>query len=79
MESAESRTNRQAPDRGPASPRWWAEKLALTTFLGLGAYYLVAEHRAHVFGILPYAVLLLCPLMHLFMHRGHRHGGGDHQ
>ena len=34
----------------------------------------VREHTAHFFGILPYALLLLCPLLHLFMHQGH----GDH-
>lgn len=79
MESAEGPTDRSATSRGLGDLRWWTEKLALATFLGLGAYYLVAEHRAHVFGILPYAVLLLCPLMHLFMHHGHRHGAGDHQ
>jgi hypothetical protein len=28
-----------------------------------------------VFGILPYLLLLACPLMH-FMHHGHGHGGG---
>lgn len=28
--------------------------------------------------LLAYGVLLLCPLMHLFMHRGHQHGGHRH-
>jgi hypothetical protein len=32
-------------------------------------------HRGHVLGILPYLILFACPLVHLFMHRGHRHGG----
>ena len=32
--------------------------------------------RAHFFGALPF-LLLVCPLMHVFMHHGHgRHGGG---
>ena len=39
-------------------------------------FFLFAEHRAHLFGFLPYTLLLLCPLMHLFMHGGH--GGHDH-
>lgn len=39
------------------------------------AYYLLTEHRAHVFQFLPYLIILACPLMHLFMHRGH---GGHH-
>jgi hypothetical protein len=42
-------------------------------------FFLVAEHRAHVLEFLPFAILLLCPLMHLFMHRGHgRHGKQNH-
>ena len=35
--------------------------------------YLVIEHRPHLFGWLPYLIILACPLMHLFMHRGHHH------
>jgi hypothetical protein len=33
-----------------------------------------------VLGALPYLILLACPLMHLFMHRGHGHhaGHGEH-
>lgn len=38
-------------------------------------YYLLTEHRAHVFAFLPYLIILACPLMHLFMHGGH---GGHH-
>jgi hypothetical protein len=33
-----------------------------------------------VLGILPYLLLLACPLMHVFMHGGHGgHGGHDHR
>lgn len=28
-------------------------------------------HTAHLLGLLPYAFLLACPVMHLFMHHGH--------
>ena len=35
--------------------------------------YLVIEHRPHLLGWIPYLILLACPLMHFFMHRGHRH------
>lgn len=48
--------------------------LALLAFLAIAAFFLITEHTAHFFGILPYALLLLCPLLHLFMHSGH----GDH-
>lgn len=48
--------------------------LVLMIFLAVAAFYLLAEHTAHVFGLLPYALLLLCPLLHFFMHGGH----GEH-
>lgn len=41
----------------------------------VGIFYMRREHYGHVLGALPYLVLLACPLMHLLMHRGHRHGG----
>ncbi len=45
-------------------------------FLLIGAYFLITEHRAHVFQYLPFLLLLACPLMHLF----HGHGGhGGHR
>lgn len=47
--------------------------LILAVVLG---FFLLTEHRAHLFGALPFLLLLLCPLMHLFMHHGH--GGHDH-
>lgn len=50
--------------------RW---KLVLVGFALVGAFFLLTEHRAHVFGYLPYLLLLACPLMHLFGHG--RHGG----
>jgi hypothetical protein len=39
--------------------------------------YLIIEHRPHLFGWLPYLIILGCPLMHLFMHRGHHHRGAS--
>lgn len=47
-------------------------------FLGLAivaGFFLLTEHRAHVFGALPYVLLALCPLMHLL---GHGHGSPGH-
>lgn len=56
--------------------RWLRSRtgLVLIAFLAIAAFFLITEHTAHFFGILPYALLLLCPLLHLFMHSGH----GDH-
>jgi hypothetical protein len=35
------------------------------------------EHRAHLLGVIPYLILLSCPLMHLLHRR--RHGHGSHR
>ena len=44
-------------------------------FLLIGGFFLVAEHRAHVYPYLPFLLLLACPLLHMF----HGHGGhGGH-
>ena len=50
-------------------------------FVGIAAFFLLTEHSAHVFGILPWLLILACPLMHVFGHHGHHgHGGhGGHQ
>ncbi|WP_037339982.1 DUF2933 domain-containing protein [Saccharospirillum impatiens] len=29
------------------------------------------EHKAQLLGALPWLIILACPLMHMFMHRGH--------
>lgn len=47
-------------------------------FAALALLALAIEHRMHLSGLLgwlPYLILLACPLMHLFMHGGHGHGG----
>lgn len=61
------------------SPEPRAFNLVLIAFIGIAAFYLFTEHRAHLYGFLPYALLLACPLMHLFMHHGHGHGGHTHE
>ncbi len=57
---------------------WWRTRggIVLVGFLAVGAFFLITEHTAHVLGALPFLLLALCPLMHLFMH--HRHGGPHH-
>jgi len=52
----------------------------LLAFLAIAAFFLLTEHTAHVLGVLPYALLLLCPLLHVFMHHGHEgHSGHDEE
>jgi hypothetical protein len=61
MESIAQRHSR------PAAIWRWILGLSGTAAL----IYLVVDHRPHLFGWLPYLILLACPLMHLFGHRGH--------
>ena len=54
--------------------------VVLLGFLAVAGFFLWEEHKAHLLAILPYGLLLLCPLMHLF-HGGHggAKGGHDHK
>jgi len=40
------------------------------------AAYVLIAHRAHALEWLPFALLLACPLMHIFMHSQHGHHRG---
>ncbi|GLI95137.1 DUF2933 domain-containing protein [Methylocystis echinoides] len=51
-------------------------KIVLIGFLAIVGFYLLTEHTAHLFGVLPYLLLFACPLMHIFMHGGHGSHGG---
>ena len=59
---------------------FWRSRYAIGLLVigAVAAYFLLKEHRAHVFGALPFLLLLACPLMHMFMHGGHGGGHGDH-
>jgi len=65
-------------EQPPAKP-WYQTPFGVVIcgFLLIAAFFLLTEHTAHVFGVLPYLLILACPLMHLFMHHGHggHHGG----
>ncbi|UUZ57398.1 DUF2933 domain-containing protein [Massilia sp. H-1] len=62
-------------DEHGARGRSRAARLAFWGFALVALYFLEAEHRAHLFGALPYLLLAACPLMHLF----HHHGGQGHR
>lgn len=66
------------PESEPRPPRFWTSKAGLVTmaFLLIAAFFLLSEHRAHVLGVLPFLLLLACPLLHMFMHGGHGGHGG---
>lgn len=63
------------------SPIFSKTGLALAAFLLLGGYLLWTEHQEHLASLgryWPLLLVLLCPLMHVFMHRhGHGGHGGD--
>lgn len=50
--------------------------VSVIIFLGVAIFFLVTEHRAHLLGALPYLLLGLCIVMHLF--GGHGHSGNGH-
>lgn len=59
--------------------RRWQWRVAFWLLLAIAAFYLLAEHRAHLALGLPYLPFLLlaaCPLLHMFGHGGH--GGHRH-
>ena len=61
-------------------PGYWTSLhgLATLTLVGAALYFLLVEHGAHTLPYLPFLIILMCPLMHLFMHKGHgSHGHGD--
>ena len=50
----------------------------LIAIVGIMLFFLLTEHTAHFFGILPWLFLLVCPLMMMFMHRNGHGSHGDH-
>jgi hypothetical protein len=55
-------------DDSPSNHFYWG---GVAAFLFVAAFFLWTEHRAHLLGVLPYLVFLLCPLIHFFMHPDH--------
>ena len=58
---------------GPPSPPWWrtVSGIVMCGFLLVAGFYLLTEHTAHLWGVLPFLLILACPLMHAFHHHGH--------
>jgi hypothetical protein len=63
------------PRTTPLRVPWW---LGTTLLVAIAVFFLWEEHQAHILGVLPWLLLLACPILHLLGHGGHRdHGGGD--
>ena len=58
---------------------WLHSRVGLVSvaFLAIAAFFLLTEHRAHLFGILPYLLLFACPLLHWLMHGSHEGHEGN--
>jgi hypothetical protein len=63
----------------PSNLTWLSPTyIVLFGFLVVIGFFLITEHGAHLLGILPWLLLLVCPLMHIFHGHGHHHGNdGD--
>ncbi len=68
-------------DRTQPTSSFWRSKtgIALCGFIAIAAVLLILEHRAHALQWLPFALLLACPLLHLFHGHGGRGGHGGHK
>ena len=49
--------------------------IGMLGFVAGAALFFLKERQAYVLDVLPWALILLCPILHFFMHRGHRKGG----
>jgi hypothetical protein len=67
--------------KGETPLRVSTKKTFLYTAFALGILaapaisFLWVNHKDHILGLLPFAIFLLCPILHLFLHRKH---GKDH-
>lgn len=66
------------------TPSFWKTPFGVVATLAAVAasIYLYVAHKNHVLALVPYLFLAACPLMHVFMHRGHgyshAHGAREH-
>ncbi len=69
----------------PRQSNVWSpiSKVVFLTFCLIVGVLLIYKHRIHVLGLLPFAFLSTCIVMHLFMHHGQgrhfRHWRGDQE
>lgn len=63
----------------PKETSFWRSRSGwvFLAFVAIAAFFLLSEHRAHTLGALPFILLALCPLLHIFGHGGHGGHGSD--
>ncbi len=65
-------------NKNKSSPWSTYSRVAFIAFAVVALGLITYEHRLHTLGVLPWLLILACPLMHLFMHHGHGgHAGHD--
>lgn len=66
-------SNKHRPDS------WLFSRTGVATICALAilAFLVYTGHSAHLLGAIPYLLFLACPLMHIFMHRGHHRHHDD--
>lgn len=70
--------SRSPHERSPHSQRGAALPWVFFGFIAVAGFFFFTEHRAHLMGALPFVLLALCPLLHVF-HGGHvSHGSHGH-
>jgi hypothetical protein len=68
-----------SPSENQPSTGWLNSRrvIILCATVGIIGALFLTGHSNHLIAVLPYLVLLACPFMHLFMHRGHGQHGKD--
>ncbi len=54
---------------------WWRTPFGMlcTAIFLIALFILIRDHAAHMGNYWIWLILLACPLMHVFMHGGHKH------
>ena len=66
--------------RQPSGQEGWLNSrrvIILCATVGIIGAVFLTGHSNHLIAALPYLLLLACPFMHFFMHRGHGPSGKD--
>ena len=56
----------------PVSLKGTLTKVIIAALVAAALYLLLTDHESQVLRVLPYLLLLACPLLHLLMHGRHR-------